>query len=141
MRTIVLPPHPGVLSALGLAAAAERIEMMASFHRPLPSLTTRELAAAFAPLVERRHHFEDRKSTRLNSSHGYISYAVFCLKKKKNNNSGHITQEGPIVIHDLAHCRWKHSVRHNLVRLTAKFINKQRDCAATRPSHDLQYVS
>src|SRR2546429_5345539 len=30
---------------------------------------------------------EDRKSTRLNSSHGYISYAVFCLKKKKNNIS------------------------------------------------------
>src|SRR2546422_7892433 len=28
----------------------------------------------------------DRKSTRLNSSHGYISYAVFCLKKKKNNS-------------------------------------------------------
>src|SRR5207245_3537598 len=27
----------------------------------------------------------DRKSTRLNSSHGSISYAVFCLKKKKNN--------------------------------------------------------
>src|SRR2546422_3361111 len=27
----------------------------------------------------------DRKSTRLNSSHGYISYAVFCLKKKKND--------------------------------------------------------
>src|SRR2546429_3435880 len=27
----------------------------------------------------------DRKSTRLNSSHGYISYAVFCLKKKKDN--------------------------------------------------------
>src|SRR3989449_7017098 len=29
----------------------------------------------------------DRKSTRLNSSHGYISYAVFCLKKKKTNNT------------------------------------------------------
>src|SRR2546422_7246636 len=28
----------------------------------------------------------DRKSTRLNSSHGYISYAVFCLKKKKIQN-------------------------------------------------------
>src|SRR2546422_2362972 len=28
----------------------------------------------------------DRKSTRLNSSHGYISYAVFCLKKKNNPN-------------------------------------------------------
>src|SRR3989449_3598820 len=29
---------------------------------------------------------QDRKSTRLNSSHGYISYAVFCLKKKKRNH-------------------------------------------------------
>src|SRR5687768_18045517 len=29
-------------------------------------------------------HSADRKSTRLNSSHGYISYAVFCLKKKTN---------------------------------------------------------
>src|SRR5256884_7004197 len=31
----------------------------------------------------------DRKSTRLNSSHGYISYAVFCLKKKKNTTCHH----------------------------------------------------
>src|SRR2546429_1145096 len=30
--------------------------------------------------------YQDRKSTRLNSSHGYISYAVFCLKKKKSDN-------------------------------------------------------
>src|SRR5205809_5067992 len=29
----------------------------------------------------------DRKSTRLNSSHGYISYAVFCLKKKNKNQT------------------------------------------------------
>src|SRR2546422_8558084 len=33
----------------------------------------------------RRGLLRDRKSTRLNSSHGYISYAVFCLKKKKNH--------------------------------------------------------
>src|SRR5216683_5609389 len=33
-----------------------------------------------------RHHLRDRKSTRLNSSHDQISYAVFCLKKKKNIN-------------------------------------------------------
>src|SRR2546422_8370774 len=32
---------------------------------------------------------EDRKSTRLNSSHGYISYAVFCLKKKKIHKRAH----------------------------------------------------
>src|SRR3712207_8822292 len=31
-----------------------------------------------------RERFRDRKSTRLNSSHANISYAVFCLKKKKN---------------------------------------------------------
>src|SRR3712207_7131297 len=31
----------------------------------------------------------DRKSTRLNSSHANISYAVFCLKKKKNNYKHH----------------------------------------------------
>src|SRR2546429_1635803 len=31
----------------------------------------------------------DRKSTRLNSSHGYISYAVFCLKKKKKEQHTH----------------------------------------------------
>src|SRR5687768_18152064 len=30
---------------------------------------------------------QDRKSTRLNSSHGYISYAVFCLKKKKKKKN------------------------------------------------------
>ena len=33
----------------------------------------------------------DRKSTRLNSSHGYISYAVFCLKKKTNNKTNNKT--------------------------------------------------
>src|SRR2546422_1579186 len=32
--------------------------------------------------------FLDRKSTRLNSSHGYISYAVFCLKKKNRTPTG-----------------------------------------------------
>src|SRR2546429_3525173 len=37
----------------------------------------------------------DRKSTRLNSSHGYISYAVFCLKKKKQTNP-HSAHESPM---------------------------------------------
>src|SRR2546427_7375038 len=35
-------------------------------------------------IVQNRHTRLDRKSTRLNSSHSQISYAVFCLKKKKN---------------------------------------------------------
>src|SRR2546429_230715 len=39
------------------------------------------------PIMElAERHQLDRKSTRLNSSHGYISYAVFCLKKKRNEN-------------------------------------------------------
>src|SRR2546422_4676936 len=37
----------------------------------------------------------DRKSTRLNSSHGYISYAVFCLKKKNRPNIFHAGQRNP----------------------------------------------
>src|SRR2546429_1059507 len=40
-------------------------------------------AAALLPHLGRGRRDGDRKSTRLNSSHGYISYAVFCLKKKK----------------------------------------------------------
>src|SRR5699024_11431330 len=56
---------------------------------------------------------QDRKSTRLNSSHVSIAYAVFCLKKKKNSNRKHphhyqrSAQEGPetirIRIYQLAH--------------------------------------
>src|SRR5256885_10117368 len=37
------------------------------------------------------HEKSDRKSTRLNSSHLVISYAVFCLKKKKTNTNIHFT--------------------------------------------------
>src|SRR2546429_3621871 len=39
---------------------------------------------SFQDCSDSRGRLLDRKSTRLNSSHGYISYAVFCLKKKKN---------------------------------------------------------
>src|SRR2546422_5281641 len=41
----------------------------------------------------------DRKSTRLNSSHGYISYAVFCLKKKKKEHDTSL-QHNPMTTHD-----------------------------------------
>src|SRR3712207_8198366 len=45
------------------------------------------LTESFAFLLGKCAHFADRKSTRLNSSHANISYAVFCLKKKKKNCS------------------------------------------------------
>src|SRR2546422_4963949 len=58
--------------------------MLAGFtHAPAVELSER--LAKLAP-----GRLGDRKSTRLNSSHGYISYAVFCLKKKKKHkNSKH----------------------------------------------------
>src|SRR2546427_6575086 len=58
----------------------------------------------FAPVVKTYHqlgrvigHLLDRKSTRLNSSHSQISYAVFCLKKKTKRHSvlGRPTRLGP----------------------------------------------
>src|SRR2546430_13263282 len=42
-----------------------------------------------APSTARTPMTKDRKSTRLNSSHSQISYAVFCLKKKKTHTSHH----------------------------------------------------
>src|SRR2546422_5343251 len=53
---------------------------MASPAQPSANAGIQDLASRiYVELVGRA----DRKSTRLNSSHGYISYAVFCLKKKK----------------------------------------------------------
>src|SRR3989449_7888058 len=51
----------------------------------------------FRGFFQGRYIFDrDRKSTRLNSSHGYISYAVFCLKKKKKK-SQHTTR--PLILY------------------------------------------
>src|SRR2546429_2573472 len=62
------PPPPPPFARAGMGRVPS--------PRPL-SKPTRPLSPAPTPESE-----EDRKSTRLNSSHGYISYAVFCLKKK-----------------------------------------------------------
>src|SRR5438876_2178610 len=49
------------------------------------NLDALELAATLDDEQFERIQVQDRKSTRLNSSHPSISYAVFCLKKKKNH--------------------------------------------------------
>lgn len=51
MSRVVIPPHPGVLSALGLAAASERVDMLGSLHRPVADLDAPTLAQRFAPLL------------------------------------------------------------------------------------------
>src|SRR2546429_6742911 len=59
---------------------AERFGGLRGFARDDPQIKLRQLRG-----VSCGAKLRDRKSTRLNSSHGYISYAVFCLKKKKDN--------------------------------------------------------
>src|SRR5204862_1550451 len=56
-------------------------------QRVLEALIAEDTGAFVAPDREATVAKPDRKSTRLNSSHVEISYAVFCLKKKKNNNN------------------------------------------------------
>jgi N-methylhydantoinase A len=51
MSRVVVPSHPGVLSALGLAVAPERVDVLASLHRPLAEMNARELAGAFQPML------------------------------------------------------------------------------------------
>src|SRR2546422_1151566 len=53
------------------------------------SVTRLEADELFPQKLALAHPDLDRKSTRLNSSHGYISYAVFCLKKKNKTHEDH----------------------------------------------------
>src|SRR3712207_7248655 len=56
-------------------------------------LTHHEHERQFMLALELADQTTDRKSTRLNSSHANISYAVFCLKKKKNTNKNIINNK------------------------------------------------
>src|SRR2546430_10986545 len=67
-RSRGVPACRRIAPCRGVAQPLERIG-----HRPRPRLDG----------IELRRPIQDRKSTRLNSSHSQISYAVFCLKKKK----------------------------------------------------------
>ncbi|MFN2571956.1 MAG: hydantoinase/oxoprolinase family protein [Gemmatimonadales bacterium] len=51
MSRVVIPPHPGVLSALGLAAASERVDVLGSLHRATTDLDAHTLSQRFAPLL------------------------------------------------------------------------------------------
>src|SRR2546422_7162912 len=80
----VLPPPRAPKSTFPaeLTSGAENSWNVVS-GRPGTGSAVVAMGFAFPPSTRMR----DRKSTRLNSSHGYISYAVFCLKKKKKNMS------------------------------------------------------
>src|SRR2546429_6332471 len=60
------------------------VEDGAAYRAGLNNTTTARDLGVLLEAIATGRAARDRKSTRLNSSHGYISYAVFCLKKKKN---------------------------------------------------------
>src|SRR5436190_5517005 len=68
-----------------------------TLFRSIPSAQRQAAAERFVKEIEKHNgHLADRKSTRLNSSHTVISYAVFCLKKKKNKESAvHLPKKIP----------------------------------------------
>src|SRR5688572_31756820 len=73
-----------IVSALEKGAfKVGKIDRKESRQRPSPPFITSRLQQEAARRFLLQAAGEDRKSTRLNSSHSQISYAVFCLKKKK----------------------------------------------------------
>src|SRR2546429_6779506 len=70
------------VAVTGVQTCALPISALPDTEAPAPAATAPRSSPSAAAALPRRP--ADRKSTRLNSSHGYISYAVFCLKKKKN---------------------------------------------------------
>src|SRR2546430_10093283 len=75
------PPRSTLFPYTTLFRSHTRLRRQQDLH--VVAGTLRGPRVAFGRLVERK----DRKSTRLNSSHSQISYAVFCLKKKKHDSS------------------------------------------------------
>src|SRR2546422_4855623 len=75
------PPRSTLFPYTTLFRSPPEVEVRGQVHGRLDELEP-GLHQVGRDAAERVHE-ADRKSTRLNSSHGYISYAVFCLKKKK----------------------------------------------------------
>src|SRR5690625_4541741 len=96
ITTVVTDSRQVQPGSLFVALAGERVDG----HDYLPdafaagaaaAIVTRDVPGAAGPTIavpDAVRALGDRKSTRLNSSHVAISYAVFCLKKKKKKNSG-----------------------------------------------------
>src|SRR5690554_7190607 len=73
------------LFEIKFAPVFKELQMKISIHEELSKDFDEELLIGFSYIKKFKGYFSnsDRKSTRLNSSHVRISYAVFCLKKKK----------------------------------------------------------
>src|SRR2546429_2131447 len=81
-RIAAILPAAGMGTRMGAETPKQFLELNGT---PIVILSLRRIASCTLVtdlIVATRADEIDRKSTRLNSSHGYISYAVFCLKKK-----------------------------------------------------------
>src|SRR2546422_4961079 len=80
------PPRSTLFPYTTLFRSRSTISAVASLERSSTTMiSTGRYSVARIDRTQRS--MLDRKSTRLNSSHGYISYAVFCLKKKKKKQT------------------------------------------------------
>src|SRR5687768_17886814 len=92
-----------------------------SLHDALPIFTSPPTAAPRVSIADQVTEdialaATDRKSTRLNSSHGYISYAVFCLKKKKKKKR-HLAHQHKRLVSQQTLCHLTVYYRHPRVLL------------------------
>src|SRR5258708_14651525 len=89
-------PYTTLFRSRGL----DRLVVEASDGKTMEFTGRHEVVGRGGKGFEAAHHLMpagDRKSTRLNSSHQIISYAVFCLKKKKKNRQNRYTDRQDIV--------------------------------------------
>src|SRR5256886_6958704 len=101
----------------------------------MPSAPTSTASDILFFSAKRRTSFPDRKSTRLNSSHSQISYAVFCLKKKTYSHDGDHSENmevqyvSSLHIHDCLCVRRQHTLlRCRLTRIQTARLDWYQDC-------------
>src|SRR5258708_22095006 len=94
------PPRSTLFPYTTLFRSAEEVHLQETdaldlLHRPLRDDFVARSLVERRVFSDRLRGDEDRKSTRLNSSHQIISYAVFCLKKKKEQSVRHALAHDP----------------------------------------------
>src|SRR5205809_4761880 len=116
-------PVYGTQAHSWIMAHEDEVEAFRNFLDVFPEQST---------LLVDTYDVQDRKSTRLNSSHVYISYAVFCLKKKKNNKNNCSSTSWDVTEH--AHIRDRAPVTSPIDRVTGHLKMLDDDAFDSPPS-------
>src|SRR2546421_3889718 len=89
------PPRSTLFPYTTLFRSGLRVGIPSALQNSLEALKPPRAEMAILHAIHQQQQLPDRKSTRLNSSHDQISYAVFCLKKKNNDRRSAVTT-GPL---------------------------------------------